>query len=245
MRLSNLLEAKERSVLSVLGRYAHEVDSCNVSYSNLDSFEGGPKIVTGELNIIHNKFESFDQYAPIKVGTLRAQHNHFSTLENIPSAGYSIFIHDNQLISLKGAPAKVDGDFDISSNELDTLEHCPKEVAGDFNCSYNKLENLNDAPAIIVDLFNCSYNKITSLQGIHKQIKRIDGVANFTYNKIRSHMLGLMKIKGLKGLIHGIAEERRDHHALRIIDKHLKGDRDVLACQDELIDAGLDEFAQL
>lgn len=30
-----------------------------------------------------------------------------------------------------------------------------------------------------------------------------------------------------------------------IINKHLKGDRDVFACQEELIEAGYDEFAQL
>ena len=60
----------------------------------------------------------------------------------------------------------------------------------------------------------------------------------FTNNPIESHVLGLLKIKGLQ-------EVRLDDIQLtKIINKYLPLG-DLLDCQEELIEAGYEEFAQL
>ena len=46
-------------------------------------------------------------------------------------------------------------------------------------------------------------------------------------------------IDGLKFV--GLDNEKVEN----IINKHLKGERDVFACQEELIEAGYEEYAQL
>lgn len=71
---------------------------------------------------------------------------------------------------------------------------------------------------------------------------------------IKSHILGLILIKELKRVVlyggakwgeHRPEGELRSEAAIAILNKHLKGDRDVHACQEELLEAGLGEYAKL
>jgi hypothetical protein len=88
------------------------------------------------------------------------------------------------------------------------------------------------------------------LHNIHKHIKHINGTADFSINPIKSHVLGLLKIEGLKYIkfvTFGYTDKELDSVA-KIINKYLSGDRDamaVMSCQDELMDAGFEEYAQL
>ena len=50
------------------------------------------------------------------------------------------FCSYNNLTSLKGCPASVDGFFDCSYNNLTSLEGCPKFVGGSYYCNNNKLQ---------------------------------------------------------------------------------------------------------
>jgi hypothetical protein len=61
-----------------------------------------------------------------------------------------------------------------------------------------------------------------------------------TGNPIKSHVLGLMLIDGLKTI-------RLDNKQVEeILNRHLgKGRAGMLMAQEELIEAGLEEFAQL
>jgi hypothetical protein len=88
--------------------------------------------------------------------------------------------------------------------------------------------------------FSCFNNNLTSLAGIHKIIKEIHGYADFRNNPIKSNVLGLMRIKGLTMVVHLDNKQVMD-----ILNKYLRGDRDIIACQSELQDAGLEEFAKL
>jgi hypothetical protein len=146
---------------------------------------------------------------------------------------------NNLLRSLKGGPVEVAGKFNCYNNELTSLEGGPKLVGGSFNCEYNQITSLEGVARIISGVFYCSGNNLTSLKGIHKQIKYIGVFADFQHNPIRSHVLGLLKINGLEGVFFD------DSQLAKIITKYLKGDRDIFACQEELIEAGFEEFAQL
>lgn len=99
--------------------------------------------------------------------------------------------------------------------------------------------DLEKIPSKIKYNLYCKNNMILTLHNIHKHIKYIGGFADFTENPIEGDVLGLL-------LIDGLTEVQLDNSAVRrIINKHLRGDRDVFACQEDLINNGFDEFAHL
>ena len=146
----------------------------------------------------------------------------------------------NSILSVMGKqPEHIDGHFSCSDKKITSLEGAPSSVGFYFNCSYNNLASLEGAPSSIGGNLSCFNNKLTSLHNIHKQIKHIGGIATFNDNPIISHVLGLLLIDGLKEVF---LDNKKVHV---IINKHLNGDRDVFACQEELIENGFEDFAQL
>jgi hypothetical protein len=199
MKLKELFEAKERSILSVKGKQEDPYPGVfNCAYNKLTSLEGAPSAVNG-----------------------------------------SFYCSYNNLTSLEGAPSVVNGDFYCYSNNLTSLEGAPSVMNGVFYCYNNKLTSLAGAPSVVKGVFNCSYNKLKSLAGIHKIIKEIHGIAYFRNNPIKSNVLGLMRIKGLTKVY------LDNKQVMGILNKYLKGDRDIIKCQSELLDAGLEEYAKL
>ena len=61
----------------------------------------------------------------------------------------------NRLVSLEGAPQKVDQVFSCSNNQLTSLEGSPKEVGWHFYCYNNKLVSLEGAPQKVLGDFIC------------------------------------------------------------------------------------------
>ena len=199
MKLKELFEAKERSILSVMGKQEDPYPGdFYCSNNNLTSLEGAPSVVKGNFSCFNNN-----------------------------------------LTSLQGAPSAVKGDFYCTNNNLTSLEGAPSVVKGVFSCSNNKLTSLQGAPSAVKGDFYCTNNKLTSLAGIHKIIKEIHGYADFENNPIKSSVLGLMRIKGLTKVY------LDNKQVMDILNKYLEGDRDIIRCQSELLDAGLEEFAKL
>lgn len=75
------------------------------------------------------------------------------------------YISDNKLTSLKGAPFRVDDDFDCSANELKSLIDGPDIVGGRYHCGNNFLTDLHGSPRKINIDFSCFINKLTTLEG--------------------------------------------------------------------------------
>ena len=168
--------------------------------------------------------------------------------QGIPNIVQGSFDCDyNELTSLEYGPNEVHGNFSCYGNKLTSLEHAPKEIHGNFFCDSNQLTSLEHCPNKVRGYFYCSNNKLTSLQDIHLLFK--GGFISFnidvTNNPIKSHILGLMLIPELKGIIFKHEKNPKLRLAFQIIDKHLKADRDVWACQEELLDNDLHEFAQI
>lgn len=156
----------------------------------------------------------------------------------------------------------VHGDFLFSSSNLTTLQNAPDVVEGDFFVDHAHLTNLHGAPHTVQDSIAYSGNplttlegspqvcgahiylenlpKIKSLQGIHKTFRQMNGELHLENTPAESHVLGILMIKGCKKI-------DKFHHpaVMKIINKHLEGDRDVHLCQDELIDAGFAQYARL
>jgi hypothetical protein len=88
----------------------------------------------------------------------------FNLLEEIPIQ-FGTIIGDfscccNRLISLKGAPSKVNGHFVCYDNKLITLKGSPIHVKEDYDCSENRLVSLEGGPNIIGGNFCCVGNPI-------------------------------------------------------------------------------------
>ena len=95
-------------------------------------------------------------------------------------------------------------------------------------------------PTGIGGSFDCINNQLTSLKDVHKHISQIQGSFGCKQNPIESHVLGLLLIKG-------ITEIQLDHEQVEeILNRHLgKGRAGMLMAQEELIEAGLEEYAKL
>ena len=152
-----------------------------------------------------------------------------------------------ELTSLEGAPTEIVGPvktafFCCYCNKLPSLQYAPVKVDGSFDCSVNLLTSLKYSPTSVGCDFECEENKLTSLEGIHKQIKKIKGKFYAPDNKLESHLLGLI-------LIDGITRIEIDNKDIEeILNRHLQQTNKKLAmlqCQQELIDAGFEEAAQL
>jgi hypothetical protein len=136
------------------------------------------------------------------------------------------------------------GNFDCGIKQLTSLEGCPTVVKGDFSCSINNLKSLQYCPQIVEGDFYCSNNKLQSLQNIHKYCKQIDWELRAYSNPIKSHILGVMLIENIKRIV--LSTKRSKLQKIEnIINTHFETDRDVYLCQDNLIKAGLAEYAQL
>jgi hypothetical protein len=143
--------------------------------------------------------------------------------------------------NLKQLPVKfgtVGGSFICKHNELTSLQGAPSTVGGSFFCDDNPLTSLEGVPSTISGFFYCSSNKLTSLQGIHKVFKKIDRLY-IDNSPINTGGIGLVLIEGLTNVTSRLP-------AFKIIKKYLgQGKPGLLRCQEELIDAGYEEFAKL
>jgi len=111
---------------------------------------------------------------------------------------------------------------------------------GGFYCAYNELTSLEGAPSHVDGYFNCSVNELTSLKDVHKHITEIRGNFYAVNNPIKSHVLGLLLIKGVTRVY------LDNKQVEEILNRHFgKGRAGMLMAQEELIEAGLEEFAQL
>lgn len=137
---------------------------------------------------------------------------------------------------------KVDGDFMIASGELGTFENGPQDVNGDFVFAGNPIQTgCVGLPARVNGSVDLS-GSVTNLQGIHKILRQMNG--EFTCiqesKPLESHALGLLMIRGLTKV------NLRPTQLEEILNKHLQAEeRDVNACQEDLVEAGLTAFAKL
>lgn len=152
---------------------------------------------------------------------------------------------ESNLTSLEGSPKHVTEDFTCNDNCLKSLVGGPEYVGAEFYCFNNHLTSLEGVPSYIGGEFMCHNNNLTSLHNIHKQIKHIGVVADFQQNPIKSCVLGLLLIEGLEQVLIDDDSWMGEEPLQDILNRHLDNGKDVFACQEELIEAGFDEYAQL
>jgi hypothetical protein len=193
---------------------------------NLTSLEGCPDVVRGTFFLTNCQSLKTLKNAPKKVNSFNANFCHgLTSLEFCPEVRQNFSIYQcKKLTSLEFGPTEITGNYIISNCfKLTSLEHAPKSVKN-FSCD------------------GC--RDLTSLEGIGRDyLTSITGELEIS-DTITSNILGILKIKNLNDVsTKDLWDELKE--AVDIINKHLETGRRVSKCKQELIEAGLKEFAKL
>ena len=109
MKVKELFEAKERSILSEMGKQEDpypRIFSC--SNNKLTSLEGAPSVVNGGFACFNNNLTSLQGAPSVVKGNFTCANNKLTSLEGAPSVVKGIFYcSHNNLTSLQGAPSVV------------------------------------------------------------------------------------------------------------------------------------------
>lgn len=191
--------------------------------ANLISLEGAPRIIGKEFWCQNNASLTSLAGAPQSVG------HEFNCWDN-----------DN-LTSLEGAPKTVgEGFYCWDNDRLTSLVGGPLSVGGYFYCHDNaSLTSLEGAPQSVGKGFYCRDNpRLTSLTNINLYTYSINGgLADFAGCPIKSNILGLLKIQGLRRVIFD------DQKLTSIMNKYLPLGSST-DCAAELINEGYAEWAK-
>ncbi len=215
------------------------ISNCN----NLKSTKGLPDSLKGTLYLRNNGLTSLEGCPKKVVGTVQVTDNKLTSLVGGPEEiTLNYYCNNNLLATLEGAPKKLkNGDFNCHNNKLTSFEHAPIMIKGEFNGGYNSVTSLIGIPKEVISL-RVDDNKITSLLGIHKMSK-FENI-KLSSNPIVEGGLGLLLVPGLLSI--QAFDCGKFTEAAKIISKYLsKGKSAILECQDELIEAGFEEFAKL
>lgn len=261
LRTDKDIDASYRSLDSLEGAPMMATFAFNCAKNNLSTLVGGPEFVGGDFVCLGNHLTDL-KGAPKVAGSFICGSNKITSLVGAPKTGpeskniTSFHCNNNMLTNLRGSPSEV-MQFDCDENRLTSLEGGPTHVSQGFSCYKNVLTSVEGAPKWIGNVGNFNNNLISSLKDIHKHIEHAGDTLFFQDNPIKSHVLGLLKIKGLKkvylshlpGRTH--TSDNLSNAQLKLfkvqntINDHLDGARDIFACQEELEDEGLEEYAQL
>ncbi len=156
----------------------------------------------------------------------------------LPPRAVPVSFNNLHLISLEGSPIETGGDFHCSGNSLSDLYGGPKKVGAEYYCGWNGLSSFEGIAPIIGGGVHAESNQISNLKDIHKMIKEMNGHFDLTANPVESHILGLVKIPGVK--VCSFSNPK----LAAIMNKYLPLG-DMFDCQEELIENGYEEYAQL
>ena len=133
---------------------------------------------------------------------------------------------------------KESGYFNANRTGVKSLVGIPLDWNNSIYAVGNQLSTFDGIPPVLSGTICLSENHFETLHHIHKHILELSGILMIEHNRIKSHVLGLLKIKKLIRVVFD------NKNVEDIINKYLP-EGDILECQQELIDAGFEEYAQL
>jgi len=186
-----------------------------------------------------NEYKEHFQFKDGKVTLASTQLDRINFI--VPDKGLNFKIESNKKFELVIMDSKVSTLQPYCPDELKqlTISRCPN--IKDLDGATKKLDTFS--------IINCM--GLTSLHNIHKHfesMKTLDFVY-FTPNQapIKKDILGILLIPGLKKITTTIYNKKSDlMKAIKIIIKYIgQGRAGVLAAQSELIEAGLEDYAEI
>jgi hypothetical protein len=168
-----------------------------------------------------------------------------NSLSGSPQVIYGcIDLNNNPLLSWAGGPTEVRGCIDANACKFTSLVGCPTIIDGWFDIDHNPITTLDGIPERINGMLFLSNTLLTTLHGINK-LKSMSGCIMLNRTAIQSHIMGVFFIKGCTG-IDTNEYDTSFAKAAEVVNRHIiKGRSGLLACTQELIKAGLADFAQI
>lgn len=152
-------------------------------------------------------------------------------------------------------PFKYCRELVISASNLKSFKNFPKTVnSTDFSWailspligSSQYIDKLDGFPSTIVgsvDIANDRYRHI-SYHNVHKHIKSLQGIIQL-HADYEGPVLGFLMVEKLKNVLWKTTSHLNNSVPTDILRSYLEGSRDIMDCQEELIQAGYKEFAKL
>lgn len=233
MKLKELYESSDdNKILSLLDDYG-------ITKEKVEVHQDGS--ISAEKNIKFDNKHFDDNVLPFKFKKVDGQ---FS-------------IVNTGLMSLEGCPEVITDTFIASANLFKDLKHFPKKVKG-ATLSHNQIKNFEGVGEI--DSLIANSCKIDSLKGLPDGMSYLELRFNERLTSLKDLPKNIQKlfidetlfrrdftqffIKGVKNIeVDIFTNHEMTLKILRIVNKHLPNGRaGLIDCQDELIDAGFDEY---
>lgn len=221
------------------------------SCDNITSLEGAPqlfqKFIASQTNITNFEGLPKDESGDIEISDCF----NLVSLAGSPRKiiGGFIITNNGKLKSLEGGPEEINGTFNASACDLRSLKHGPHTVHGSYGVSSNaKLKSLEGiANYVGKNLVISNTPSLKSLKNIHKLVTHC---TDFYFSDYYSNMLGVIYIaSGIKWDVHHVvngSNTEKSEKVASILRKYVgTGNKGVIAAQNELLDADLDEVAEL
>jgi len=133
----------------------------------------------------------------------------------------------------------VGGSFQANIETLKSFENFPMRILGNLYAYDTGVESFDGLRTEVDGTVDITMNqKLADWVGVYKHLRRIGGTLKFDVDYVKRGGLGVLLIKELQEISSGNSDVDT------IINKYLKGDRSVLDCQEELIDAGFAHLAR-
>ncbi len=229
--------------------WKHMVHTIIMTNTNLTSLKGFPGMdVLPELKDITidmNPFKSLEGLPKNFTGDLLINDcGNLKNLKGCPPQLREIYLNGSGLESFEGGPVEVKAFTAEHMAKLKTLKGFPKIVREWAHLSADLIKEF-DCECDNVEMLTIDF-PVENLKNFHKAFKRVVSLSIYG-DDIKSHILSLMLVKNLKEviLINGgdVLNE-----AIDIVNDHLPNDTGMdglLACQDALMEAGLDQYAKI
>lgn len=173
-------------------------------------------------------------------------YNKITSLSEIDLSEDTISIKDEYLSNLVSAPKKLSGSLILTRNKVElSLKGCPQIIEKDLNLTRTILEEdwTKYLPKKIGEHLILDYSNIKNFKGIHKYLKSCKYISANYCESLSSHILGLILIKNVYNI--NIKGNRYiPNEVVDILNSYLFS-KDILECQEQLIDLGFKELAKL
>jgi hypothetical protein len=175
---------------------------------------------------------------------------HLSKTLNI----YDFMLDDNGELLLKFSKCNSLEIFIYDKDKLKSFKNFPDEIVRNqklqaytaafssaYDCDVSSLEGI---PCIIGGGL-CSFLHFPklNLSNINKHIDYIQELS--LHYKYKGPLLSILRLKNINRIQPTISNQFELNHAIEIINKHLRNEKDILECQEELITNGLRQYAKL
>ncbi len=151
----------------------------------------------------------------------------------------NFYLDDEEITHIPVPFGTVSGSFQANIETLKSFENFPELILGNLYAYDTNIESFEGLHTEVAGGVDFTMNeKLTDWVGIYKHLIIVGDKIKFDVDFVKRGGLGILLIKGVQEVSSGNSEVDA------IFNKYLKGDRNVLDCQEELIDAGFAHLAR-